>query len=365
MLYRMAKSIYFFTKKKLDELLKMYGGSHRWTLHDELSEKTQISYIDQDGYMLTINKVCEGTSGQFTFVEIRISEQSGKIIRKDRFDFINTDTDDIKFVYTEENGHFYEDFRKVGMSMTITTEESKTKELEERVKSLQESLGLLKKRNNEMEQRIEDFFLNSPTYRQMKEEIDFYKSIAEDLKENDNDKDKKEDAAKVAELKKQIKKLQDSLKKSEGQCKVYQANMLKISESKEKAQRDFADARQKISLLENQLQSIFYRNNNPDFTTMYHALERRNETVLDNLKNTRKEAQEWKAKYEELKEKLSAMPPQEEPEKKQSKGRPKTDDSKIQQVLQMREDGKSMRTVAAELGISLGTVSNILKKHSE
>lgn len=43
----MARSTYFFTKKKLNEILKLYGGGYRWTLHEELSEKRQISYMDK------------------------------------------------------------------------------------------------------------------------------------------------------------------------------------------------------------------------------------------------------------------------------------------------------------------------------
>ena len=154
----MARSTYFFTKKKLNEILKLYGGGYRWTLHEELSEKRQISYMDKKGCMLTINEAYEGRNGQFTYVEVRISDANGKIIRKDRFDFTHTNTDDIEFVYSEENGHFYSDFRKVGMTMARATKESKIKELEERVKSLQESLEILSKRNNEMAQRAEDSF---------------------------------------------------------------------------------------------------------------------------------------------------------------------------------------------------------------
>ena len=72
--------------------------------------------------MLTINEAYEGKNGQFTYVEVRISDANGKIIRKDRFDFTHTNTDDIEFVYSEENGHFYSDFRKVGMTMARATE---------------------------------------------------------------------------------------------------------------------------------------------------------------------------------------------------------------------------------------------------
>lgn len=453
----MARSTYFFTKKKLNEILKLYGGGYRWTLHEELSEKRQISYMDKKGCMLTINEAYEGKNGQFTYVEVRISDASGKIIRKDRFDFTHTNTDDIEFVYSEENGHFYSDFRKVGMTMARATKESKIKELEERVKSLQESLEILSKRNNEMALRAEDSFLNSPTYCQMMEKISFIESLnklneshikhlekqkekvseavqqvfadnkamMEHYREGDEEnpyfigitenwhdakeymklksdvsefkgkvsaleillKDREDEITRlqgvvgelkhkttttapsehIEELKSQIEKLQDDVRKAEGQCKVYQANVFKITESRDLVQKKLGEAKQKISELETQIESIFYRNSDPDLITMYHALEERTERSLDNLKKARKEAKEWKDKYQELKTEQTTTPPPVETESKepQSVGRPKTDDAKIQKVLKMREDGKPMRTIATELGISLGTVSNIVKKHSK
>ena len=180
-------------------------------------------------------------------------------------------------------------------------------------------------------------------------------------------KAKKEDTAEVSELQKQIEKLQDDVRKAEGQCKVYQANVFKITESRDLERKKTGEARQRISELETQIESIFHRNSDPDLITMYHALEERTEKSLDNLRKARKEAKEWKEKYQELKEKQTTTPPPVETESKepQSVGRPKTDDVKIQKVLKMREDGKTMRTIATELGISLGTVSNIVKKHSK
>ena len=168
-------------------------------------------------------------------------------------------------------------------------------------------------------------------------------------------------------LQEQIESLQTQLRKAEGQCKVYQANVFKITESRDIVQRKLGEARQRISELETQIESIFHRNSDPDLITMYHALEERTEKSLDNLRKARKEAKEWKEKYQELKEKQTTTPPPVETESKepQSVGRPKTDDAKIQKVLKMREDGKPMRTIATELGISLGTVSNIVKKHSK
>lgn len=589
----MAKSTYFFTKNKLNEILKLYGGNHRWTLHEELSEKKQVSYMNKDGYMLTINKAYEGTNGQFTYVEVRISDTSGKIIRKDRFDFVNTNTDDIKFENTEENGHFYDYFRKFDLTIAGANKDSKIKELEQHIKSLQESLELLTKRNEEMTQRAEDSFLNSPTYYQMQEKMDFYKSIADlnqshldsqrkwryrqddavqqvyadnkrlmeqaggeyfigitagehserefnklreeirelkgkldgknlnlvardeyiselieqiaDLKaQNDalmkvsddvvldksatlravveashaetvdkavqslttaleeaqttitdlrkqaqktlveknkaqmarvelrKEKNRKYDkynasdeatydsmlntyhvimeqlelssknheqlsqkikeqeqeiadlqeeknnmieshyqslsnigelSNKVTEFQKQIDSLEDDLRKVKGQCKVYQANVKKIQESKDKAKRDYADARQKISELESQLTGIFTRNSNPDFLTMYHSLEDRYANILERLRVANKKIKELQ--NEKKSESVIPATPIITKNKGTGKpGRPKTTDEIMKKVIQMKSEGASYRKISETLNVSLGTVNNIIKKYN-
>lgn len=470
----MAKSIYFFSKNKLNELLKMYGGSYHWTLHKELSERNGISYMDKNGYMLTINKSFEGGSEKFPFVEIRICDVNGKIIRKDRFDFVNTNTDNIRFEYTEENGCFYDDFRKIDETLSKETKEVKIRKLEER---LEETIGQLEKvlkYNHEMSEQAENDFLNSPTHHLLQQELEFFKSLNklneihlanakkqimradehlkqiyednrrmcahredteywvgiteywheareyENLREeiqelkgkidqkdqaiadrNDEirrlqwiiakDDDKFElsislerisqleleveelkstssstsDQNKIEELNKQIEKLQDDLRKSEGQCKVYQANVRKLSERREEIARSLGEARQEISELEAQRKSIFVRNSNPDIITMYHVLEDRTEKILNNLKKSKEETKKWKAMYQELNEKIDAPTTPVKPKKTQPVGRPKTDDTKVQNVLKMRKDGKSMRVIANELGIALGTVSNIVKKYSK
>lgn len=470
----MAKSIYFFSKKKLNELLKMYGGGYRWTLHKELSEKNSISYMDKNGYMLTIGKSYEDGREEFSFVEVHISDVNGKIIRKDRFDFVNTDSDNIRFEYTEENGCFYDEFRKINVTMSKETKEAKIKKLEERLTETSGYLEQALKRNHEMSEQAENVFLNSPTHHQLQLELEFFKSLnklneihlanaknqtmradehlkqiyednkrmcehhadteywagitenwheakeyemlREEIRElkgkitqknqaiadcndeikrlqwiiaKDDDKfqlsismerisqleleveklkstsSSPSDQNKIEELNKQIEKLQDDLRKSEGQCKVYQANVRKLSERREEISRTLGEARQKISELEAQRKSIFIRNSNPDIITMYHVLEDRTEKILNNLKKSKEETKKWKAMYQELNEKIAAPATPVKQKKPQPVGRPKTDYTKVQNVLKMRKDGKSMRVIANELGIALGTVSNIVKKYSK
>lgn len=579
----MAKKKHFITQKMINTIIQKYGGGHKWSLREDISEHSIVTYTDIKGRMLTINLMWEGKQGQFPYIEVHITTTDGIIYRRDRYDFKDTEYKVIEFVYTEENGHFYDDFRKVGVTMAKETKESKIKKLEEKVAMLEKCLEQSSKNITEMQQRGEDSYLNSPTYHQMQQQISFYKAIADlnqmhidsqrkwgyrqddkvqqvyednkrfmeqageeyhigcmvreeteyeklreeirELKgaldgknlnlvardkmiadmmeqiaelqaENDTlrqiaddmslDKSeairtvvqathadtvdkavqtltdaleeaqttitvlrKKAEKAIVAQnkaemtrlelrrlknskfdglsesdemsydalvhsyntamnllessnathdrlveeiktlreqltrpdeentttapsvtekaLQEQIESLQTQLRKAEGQCKVYEANVRKLSERREEIAKLLGEANQKISELESQRDAIFSRNSDPDIVTMYHQLEDRIANALISLKKSKDEVKKWKSMYQELKEQIPTTPttPPTEDKEPQSVGRPKTDDEKIQKVLQMRENGLPMRKIAKELGISLGTVSNIVKQNTK
>lgn len=553
----MAKKKHFITQKMINTIIQKYGGGHKWSLREDISEHSIVTYTDIKGRMLTINLMWEGKQGQFTYIEVHITTTDGIIYRRDRYDFKDTEYKVIEFVYTEENGHYYETFRKVGETMARATKESKIKELEKRLEEMTGYYEQVTKRNAEMAERGEESFLNSPTYYQMQEQLDFYKRIADlnqmhidsqkkwgyrqadkvqqvyednkrlmeqageeyhigcmvreeteyerlreeirelkgaldgknlnlvardkmiadmmiqiadlraenkalkksdvdieaeprldstedkftqiqrlsknivtlkhklstlraDLKremqrkyDNYSESDEMSYTALLSvnkvmehlleesnathdrlveeikslqeqlkgattapseqgseELQQEIAELREKLRLTEGQCKVLEANKQKLIERKEKLNKLLGEANQKISEYESQMKSIYLRNSEPDLLTLYHALEDRYNNNLASVKKTREEIKSLKATVKELQERLTttAPLPTEEPGEDttpQSVGRPKTDDEKIQKVLQMRKDGIAMRTISKELGISLGTVSNIVKKYGE
>lgn len=177
----MARPKRFLTRKLINYIIQKYGGGHRWVLRDEISEHGIVTYTDKtfSDRMLTINEMWEGKESQFPYIEIHITDSTGYIIRKDRYDYSDTDRKRIEFVYTEEHGHFYNEFRKVGNAMARPkqSKEAKIKELERRLKQTEGWFEDAQKRNAEMAQQAENSFLNSATYHQMQQEIEFFKSL--------------------------------------------------------------------------------------------------------------------------------------------------------------------------------------------
>ena len=112
-----------------------------------------------------------------------------------------------------------------------------------------------------------------------------------------------------------------------------------------------------IRELENQIEAIFSRNSDPDIVTMYHQLEDRITKTLISLKNSKEETLKWKSMYQELEAKMPA--PTKEP------GRKRIDDDKRKKVLQMYDNDIPMRKIAKDVGIALGTVSNIVNKYNK
>lgn len=176
----MANRKHFITKKLINYIIQKYGGGHRWSLRDDISERDIVTYTSNDGRMLTINLMWEGKENQFPYIEVHITDKDGIIIRKDRYDYSNTDKTRIEFVYTEENGHFYDEFRKVGVTMARPrqSKEAKIKELEKRLADTMKWLEDTQKRNAVMAEQAEQGFLNSPTYYQMQQELEFFKSLS-------------------------------------------------------------------------------------------------------------------------------------------------------------------------------------------
>lgn len=297
----------------INSIIQRYGGGHKWVLRDDLSEYGIISYMEKGkSNMLTINQYWEL---DMPYIMVHISDSDGKIIRKDRYDFIYKDLKHLEFVYTEENGHSFENFQKTGDAVIRENEESQIKKMKERIASLEQT--------------------------------------------------SKQNEKKVQELYKQNEKLQNDLKQAEGRCKVLENNKQKLSERKEELTKLLGEAKQKISELESQRDAIFSRNSDPDLVTMYHQLEDRIANALISLKESKDEAKKWKSMYQELKDQISIQGSRMEDKKPKPIGRPKIDNEKEQKVLKMRKNGITMRRISSELGISIGAIFNIVKRNSK
>ena len=174
----MARKKNFITKAMQNWIIQRYGGGHRYIYDAESTKATgHIEYRSKNnsGCTLTINEYWQDNN--IPYIMVHISDNKGYIIRKDRYNFDCKDNKRLWFVETEEGGIYYDTFRKVGGTMARNTKVNKIRTLEERIKVLEEALDFSTKRNREMSDKAEDSFMNSPTYQQMLQQVDFFKNL--------------------------------------------------------------------------------------------------------------------------------------------------------------------------------------------
>ena len=175
----MATRKYFLTKKQISSVFQKYGSGHRWSLRADMSEYGRIIFMDSLDYMLSVNLLGEGSENQFLYIEIHIANSSGIIIRKDRYEYCDISKSRFEFVYTEENGCFYDEFRSISKPSTAIKRNklANARKLEQQLADTQKLLEFSENRIQLLFEQAEHGFLNSPTYQQMQQEIDFYKSL--------------------------------------------------------------------------------------------------------------------------------------------------------------------------------------------
>lgn len=175
----MARQPYFLTKKQFNCIIQKYGGGRVWSLCANMSEYGMIVFMDSVERMLSINLKFEGSEGNFQYIEIRLANNVGQISRIDRYEYTSASRTQFEFMYTEEYGTVYNEFRPISKPSAATKRNmlSNTKKLEQRLTDVMKLLEQSEKRIHTMTEQAEQSFLNSPTYHQMQQELDFYKSL--------------------------------------------------------------------------------------------------------------------------------------------------------------------------------------------
>lgn len=167
----MPKKKYFLSQADLSKLLKNYGGGYHWKIHKQLSESGNVTYTDTQGGMLSINQLWDQETDK-PYVMVYLSHSDGKIYRKDKWDWFDT-VRQLYFDWTLQNGDYDLEFKDLeGKAMA--------KKRQSHTQRLQTELENYKKWNAQQEEVIkrlrdngENSFLNSSTYLQMKERIEF------------------------------------------------------------------------------------------------------------------------------------------------------------------------------------------------
>lgn len=168
----MPKKKYFLTQAELSKLLKNYGGGYRFKLNKRLSQSGNVTYTDVQGGMLSINQLWDKDTDK-PYVMVHISDSSGRIYRKDKWDWFDT-IKQLHFDWTLQNGNYDLEFKNIeGDTMAKKKRQSLTQKLE---KKIADQRAIIERQNElitRMQANGEDSFLNSPTYMQMEEKITF------------------------------------------------------------------------------------------------------------------------------------------------------------------------------------------------
>ena len=167
----MPKKKYFLSQADLSKLLKNYGGGYYWKIHKQLSNSGNVTYTDTQGGMLSINQLWDKETDK-PYVMVYLSHSDGKIYRKDKWDWFDT-IHQLYFDWTLQNGDYDLEFKDLEGKAMAKKRQSHTQKLEAELENY-------KRWNTQQEEVIkrlrengENSFLNSSTYLQMKERIEF------------------------------------------------------------------------------------------------------------------------------------------------------------------------------------------------
>ena len=166
----------FLTQDEISKLLKNYGGGYRWKLNKDLSQKSdQKVYMDVSGGMLTINRKWDKETDTY-YVMVHISDASGIIYRKDRWNFF-PDARQLYFDYSiDKDGNYDIELKRLDGG-NMAKRQSKTQRLQSELDNYKKWLQESEARNQKLRDNAENSFLNSPTYNQMIEKIGFIEAL--------------------------------------------------------------------------------------------------------------------------------------------------------------------------------------------
>ena len=360
---------HFLTKQQINFIIQKYGGGHRWSLRTDITTYSSIAFSDSLERMLTINLMLEMNEIKFPYIEIRITNSAGVIIRKDRYDYVDTERKIIQFSHCEESGCFFRDFRKIKETFSSTKSSNKLQRLEQQLANALKQIERYEILICTFQKNSQYDFLNSPMYHQMQEEIDFYKALN---KFNDMHlANVKTQAIAADEHLQQI--YQDNIRicKHEGNMDYWigitecwhnasdyenlreEIRVLKgIIEQKELALMDRDSEIRRLQLLLGEMKCRMdtapvaspYRNDDelPMFATVANSTSSELDIIEHNIEQTSA--------------KITSKKP----------GRPPAVDSKkIDLIMQLRNQKYSIRTIAEQLNMSVGNVHRYIKMNEK
>lgn len=170
----MPKKKYFLSQADLSKLLKNYGGGYHWKIHKQLSESGNVTYMDTQGGMLSVNQLWDKDTDK-PYVMVYLSHPDGKIYRKDKWDWFDT-VRQLYFDWTLQNGDYDIEFKELEGKHMAKKRQSHTQKLQAELENYKKWLAQQDEIIKRLRENGENSFLNSSTYIQLQEELKFYKN---------------------------------------------------------------------------------------------------------------------------------------------------------------------------------------------
>lgn len=271
---------------------------------------------------------------------------------------------------------------------TIAGLEEEIKKLNERLNSSYKTIEKFMSENSKLRDKADDDFKDSSLYMQMKKKI---KNLEMKLKIQDSTintlkscedrltKQKDEFLDEIEQLKNEIEHLkvspEDDIKKIKYENFRLSCELRKIKELKnnnvhkdieqnknniEEVKNENLDLyKRKAEILENKIDNLMRENadlktnaaiNAGDLQIKLDRAKERNKNIISDYAKCSKENEQLKKYIKELEAKQVGRPK-------------KLNDYTVQKVIELRGTKKSIRAIAKELNISLGSVHNILNNH--
>ena len=170
----MPKKKYFLSQADLSKLLKNYGGGYHWKLHKQMSKSGNVTYMDTQGGMLSINQLWDQETDK-PYVMVYLSHSDGKIYRKDKWDWFDT-VRQLYFDWTLQDGDYDLEFKELEGKHMAKKRQSHTQKLQAELENYKEWTATQEEIIKRLRENGENSFLNSATYIQLQEELKFYKN---------------------------------------------------------------------------------------------------------------------------------------------------------------------------------------------
>lgn len=163
-----------FGKKIISSILNEYGGSTRYSRDGRFTDTYCYDDKINIGAALTIESKID--KDKYTpYIEVRLSDNKGKIIQTDQYEVLFNGTELYK-ISSHKKGRNIEYINEKIAYVGTNARKSKN-DLEQQVKNLSSQVKMLEEMNQRLLNNSEQEFLNSRTYVEMLEKIDYLEAI--------------------------------------------------------------------------------------------------------------------------------------------------------------------------------------------